>query len=322
MKKQPILIIGKTPLPIGGVTIHVQRLLNLLTKNSIDYNFIDMKQVSKRIFFKKVFLAERIHLHSSNVYFRFLLSLFGSITRKKIDFTLHGNLGRHKTRFKNLLDSWTLKLAHRPVLLNESSYTKAIKFNKNAVKGTSFIPPDIKNEILPEDFQTQILELRKETDHLFCTNAYNLTFDKDGEEIYGIFNLVGVFEKLPYIGLAISDPSSAYLKAIKEKIGKLPNNIILLSRPHSFYKVIELCDATIRNTTTDGDSISIKESLYLGKFTFSTNVVSRPKGVIVYKREELLYTVKKTNFASIPAKNTFRNEVQSSLIQLIELYRK
>lgn len=39
----------------------------------------------------------------------------------------------------------------------------------------------------------------------------------------------------------------------------------------------------IRNTPTDGDSLSVKEALYLHKPILATDAVSRPKGVILFK---------------------------------------
>ena len=39
----------------------------------------------------------------------------------------------------------------------------------------------------------------------------------------------------------------------------------------------------MRNTSTDGDALSVKESLYLGKPTLCTDAVDRPKGVRLFK---------------------------------------
>jgi len=39
--RKKILIVGKRPLPIGGVTIHVDRLVKLIDKLGYDYTFYD-----------------------------------------------------------------------------------------------------------------------------------------------------------------------------------------------------------------------------------------------------------------------------------------
>lgn len=40
--RKKILIVGKRPLPIGGVTIHVDRLVKLIDKLGYDYTFYDL----------------------------------------------------------------------------------------------------------------------------------------------------------------------------------------------------------------------------------------------------------------------------------------
>ena len=44
MSHNKILIIGTLPLPIGGVTIHTQRLITFLKNNNFKYNFFDYKK--------------------------------------------------------------------------------------------------------------------------------------------------------------------------------------------------------------------------------------------------------------------------------------
>ena len=46
-----------------------------------------------------------------------------------------------------------------------------------------------------------------------------------------------------------------------------------------FFEILKLSDCLIRNTTTDGDSISIKEAIYLNKKVIATNCVDRPEGI-------------------------------------------
>jgi hypothetical protein len=316
------LVIGTKPLPIGGVTIHVERLLQLLSKNKVEFEFIDLKRVPKLNIVKAIFLAKRIHLHTSNVYLRFFLSLFGKLAFKEIDFTLHGNLGRYKSRVKNYLDLLTIRLATIPVVLNEHSFKIAIKLNRNTVLGSAFIPPDLDKEIIEETLKQRIIKLKIKVDYLFSTNASNLSFDKTGQEIYGIFDLINLFSNLPQYGLIISDPSAAYEAALKEKKTSIPENILLLSEPHSFYKVIELSNATIRNTSTDGDSISVRESLYIQKPTFCTDVVSRPQGALTYRKGELKTALNKIDLQHDNYSGDFKKETDHSLNKLLELYKK
>ena len=318
------LIVGKRPLPIGGVTIHVERLLYYLSVNNVSYKYVDLKKNSKQKIIMNIFLMKNIHLHSSNVYFRFLLTLFGKLTFKRIDLTLHGDLGRYKSKVKNTVDLLTIKLANKPVLLNKASYCKALKLNKNAFLGSSFIPPLVSSQDQDMDYNLKqtISLLKKNSDFLFCTNAFNIAFDRNGQEIYGIFELIDIFTHHSNLGLIISDPSGAYMREIKRKMLDIPGNVIVIPFPHSFYRIIELCDGTIRNTSTDGDSVSVKESLFLGKTTFCTNVVSRPKEVIIFSVGEFDQILKTRQFErKTNLRNSFKKEVESSLAQVLELYK-
>ncbi|GHA46208.1 hypothetical protein GCM10007103_29140 [Salinimicrobium marinum] len=317
------LILGKRPLPIGGVTIHVERLLHYLSANNVSFEYLDLKKNSKQQIIMNIIMKKNIHLHSSNVYLRFLLTIFGKLTCKRIDLTLHGDLGRYESKIKNILDLLAIKLANKPVLLNNSSFNKAYKLNKNAFLGSSFIPPFSNSQNLDDSLMQTIHLMKKKIDFLFCTNAFNLAYDKNGQEIYGIFELIDIFTEQSKLGLIVSDPSGAYLREINRKEFNIPENIIIIPFPHSFYRIIELCDGTIRNTSTDGDSISVKESLFLEKNTFCTNVVSRPKETITYKKGELDSLLK--NYCSVRKmnlKSTFKKQVESSLSQVLDLYMK
>ena len=315
---KPFLVIGSLPLPVGGVTIHVQRLLHHLKNNNIPFQFLDLRKDSGLKLIIAFLIKRKVHLHTSSVYLRFFVTLIGILTFKKIYLTLHGDLGRYNSWLLNYLDSLSLKMAYRPILLNKSSFEKTRKWNKRSLLRSAFFPPNPKKEVLDSATKTKILKLKSEKKYLFGTNAYNLAFDKNGNEIYGIFELIRIFQEKSDYGLIISDPSGVYSQEIIKRKIELPSNILLIPKFHSFYKVIELCDFTIRNTSTDGDSISVKESLYLEKGTICTDVVSRPSGTINYKRGHLNSILAQKNLAitkitSSSVKEDFNIEIQKTL---------
>lgn len=285
LKKINVLILGKIPPPIGGVTIHVRRLLlKLSLQKKITYSFkeISIIELLKFPFYYKKY--DKLHLHSSSPILRFLIAIFCKVFNCKLIITFHGNINRYRSKWLNFLDINTIKLASLPIVLNESSLKVALKYNSNSEKITSFITPLLKEEKISLSVQESIEKLKENTNILFCTNAYNQTFDKNDIEIYGIFEILDFFKNHPNLGLVFSDPSGAYQEKIKNENIILPQNILIITENHSFYKILFLCDVSIRNTSTDGDSLSVKESLYLQKTTFCTNVVSRPKGVILFER--------------------------------------
>lgn len=315
MKK--ILIIGKLPSPIGGVTIHVKRLLEHFEGDE-RIEFLDLNNTGKIEFLFRIFKFRYLHLHSSNIYFRFILSVICLITFRRLIITVHGNLGRYKP-FKNFIDYCSVTLCFIPIVINADSLKKAERMNKNSVLIPAFLEPLV-TEPLNADLLHNIERLRLCHRSVFCTNAYRFTLDKDAEEIYGIDQLVKIFTLVKHQSLIISDPSGDYKKYFENNKVILPSNVMLISYEHDFFEVLKLSDAFIRNTTTDGDSLSLKEALYLNKSAFATNIVDRPSGCIIYTKSDNLHLQNLLDeFYPLVLKGTI---IQSGFKPISELYAK
>lgn len=276
-KESMLLLIGTLPMPIGGVSIHTERLLLFLKKNNFNHSFYDYKKSSFKRGVKFFFKSKLIHIHANNQLFLFLISLLCFIFFKKLIITVHGEYNC-KGWFENFLESMSMILSSVPILLNEIDYGKVKILNSQSLMITSFIPP-IKQPDLSTDVISKINNLKNSTKSIFCSNAYKLAYDFNGKEIYGIKELINFFNNNTDFGFVLSDPSGDYSNYFNSSDIKLNENIIIISNNHSFFKVLELSDCYVRNTSTDGDSISIREALFLNKKTFATNCVQRPKGV-------------------------------------------
>lgn len=279
--KNKILIVGKVPPPIGGVTIHVKRLIEHLDNDGIDFKFLELNKKNILNIFLKSARFDISHLHSSNVYMRFIFALFHVNLKTKSIITFHGNLGRY-SYLKNKIDLCTIRMTDIPIVLNKQSYSLASQHNRNSKLVTAFLPPKHEKK-LSKKIRLSIESLKeKKLNKIYCTNAYNLSFDRYGNEIYSISKMVLLFANLKSYGLIISDPSSNYKTYIESKNIDISKNILFIDEEHSFYNVLKLTDGFIRATTTDGDSISVREALFLGKITICTDVVSRPNGTLTF----------------------------------------
>ena len=214
-----------------------------------------------------------VHLHVSHPGLRIMYALLIKLMGKKLIFTIHGNLGRFSW-LGNLMDMLTVRLSDVPIAINQQSYVKALKWNKHTQLISAFIPP-IEDGKAPEWAIEKINTLRKAGRLVFSTNASACTFTPSGEEIYGIEFLIKFFRQRDEV-LVISDPSGQYAEKHKEE------NLFIISVPHSTYAIYKHVDGTIRNTATDGDSLSVRESLYLGLTTLATDRVDRPEGCILF----------------------------------------
>lgn len=280
-KRPSILIIGEMPPPIGGVTIHVSRLFMLLSKEF----HVKIFSYKNNPLYKVLMLIwqarnDVVHLHASNPVFRAAVSVLSYFIGVKLFVTFHGNIGRYGY-IGNMFDKISLLFSYVPVVLNSGSFAVASRFNSRSVLMSAFIPP-IDNEILSEDISERLASFRDRYNIVCCTNAYDVSFDVDGREIYGVVDLIYLFGQFPNIGLFISDPSGNYIKYLRSMDLFIGDNVMFIGGSHSFYEAMRYADIFIRNTVTDGDSLSIHEALSLSKTVFATNVVSRPSSVIQY----------------------------------------
>ena len=134
-------------------------------------------------------------------------------------------------------------------------------------------------------------------------------------EIYGIIELIQFFNDNLNFGFIFSDPSGTYSSYFDSENIQLKDNIVIINGNHSFFNVLELSDSFIRNTTTDGDSISVREALFLDKKVFATNCVDRPKDVIILKELSILID-------DIYINNSTHNSIQNNgAIELLNLYK-
>lgn len=274
-----MLILGTLPPPVGGVTIHVERLLGFLDKNDMSYVFLSLRTPLRIVLYKSLSFRV-IHLHCSNVYFRFFFSLFCFVCRKKLLVTYHGNIGRYNG-LKNILDYLSVYFAYIPIVLNEGSLRIASKLNKKSELISPFIPPQ-SEECLSPSLLAQISALRNKYKLLCSTNVSAVSFDNKHNEIYGIIPLIELFALRSQDCLIVSDAAGHYKDYVLSQGLSIPDNVYFVSTPHSYYALLKEVDCMIRNTTTDGDALSIKEALFLGKYVCATDVVDRHDAVNIY----------------------------------------
>jgi hypothetical protein len=247
-----------------------------------------------------------------------LIAAFSKIIGSKSILTYHAEVGIYKGVNK-CFEKYAIRWIDIPIMLNHKSLAFAKALNPSAVQISSFIPPVIEETELKNNLIEQIENLKKNTTFLFCTNAFKRFTMPDGRDVYGIGKLIDSFHRLPHLGLIISDPSGENKTYHLKKLKSLPQNIMFIDYPHSFIEVLKRSNCMIRATLTDGDSISIKEAIYLKKNVICSDVVSRPAPCIIYKNDldgsSLFDTIKNfqpTSFPEIPNLNGF--------VDLLEMY--
>ena len=276
-----ILQFAKSPPPIGGITIHIKRLVaGLKDKESIDVEILDYsRERNFKVIFIKIFRAKVIHIHLSRESLRFFFVILFKLLFKKVIITFHG-----KKDFSNKFDLLSILIANKSIVLNKFTLNKAKKITNKVIQIGAFLPPlnMSSTNSLNKSSIVEIEKMKAIYNNCFSINAWKVVFDQNKQEIYGGSLLVEIFKESSNIGLVFSDPTGQYKEFLTNKFKVIPENILFINYSHDFIDVINITDCTIRSTTTDGDPLSVKESLYFNKDAICSNIIERPIGAIVY----------------------------------------
>ena len=309
--KNKLLIIGVTidSAGIGGVSIHLERLFDHLRIKGYSFDFCDYKKESILKIVKQILQHKVIHIHPSNPFLRLFFVCVSKIFAKKVLFTVHGNLGRFST-IENYIDRLAIQWSDIPIVINQNSYDKAIKWNNKVRLISAYIPPT-SDGYIPNEVVDVIKKAQLENKTIVSTNASVRSYTNDGREIYGIDFLIDYFNSRDNYLLCVSDPSSQYLSFYQ---GKNLNNVLIISEKHSFYAVMKLSDVMVRATATDGDSLSIREGLDLKIRVLATDSVSRPEGVMLFKYGDVSSFEKVLQCPFTPFESSKENVVDELII--------
>ena len=310
-----LLIIGNMPPPIGGVTIYVKRLTKWLKINEFDYYFSDIRKDSLLKTLTRIFKSEIVHINLSRPIIILGLVLLSRLSLAKVIVTVHGNFGDKITMSKvsNFVFDIAVKFSTLVLVQNKKSKERASYLNNSTILISSYLPATM-DETNEEGLADVINKIVESKNIVVSTNAFDLTFDQNNNEIYGISKLIVWAIKNDYL-LVVSDPSGNYYSWIKKNFPNLLcPNVLFISFAHNFVAILNYVDFFIRNTTTDGDSVSIHEALATDTKVYATNCVSRPDNVFVYD------DIDKVQLNSNYQSNTI--EPLNTVKKMIEIYSK
>ena len=301
-----VLLIGTMPPPIGGVTIHIDRFLNLYgNKGSIELSVLDLKKITIfqknktiRNLFKIIYIflsTDIIHIHVSHEIIKLIIAIICKFFFKKVVYTHHiGRVDNH------LVFKLMYKVCDRIILVNH----KEIKSNIINREKTEFIPaflPPYKFDELPNEILININKYKK----IISTNCFSYSLINK-KHVYGYDLIINAFylltkeNKIENTLLVLVDPSSTTKKYISNLLKNKEfgtNQILYITEKIDFVSLIKKSDVTIRATRTDGDSLSIRESLYFGIPVVCSDVTVRPENSILFKNEDILDLSNKILFA-------------------------
>jgi glycosyltransferase involved in cell wall biosynthesis len=183
------------------------------------------------------------------------------------------------------------------VTVNKELKNQLLARNYDCIVKNAFIPPLLENEpALPKEIFNWLTINKKEGNLIICANASHLE-TYNNQDLYGLDLCIEVTKRLVSQNLPVkflfvvganNRDKSKFLKnlAIIKQLN-LSDHFFLISKRLSFVKVIELCDIVLRPTNTDGDALTVREALFLGKMVLASDVVKRPTNVFLFENRHI-----------------------------------
>ncbi len=309
-----IAIIGAYPPPYGGISVHLQRLLQRLDTRGDDYILYNarssserpphVKSISKNKYWWYLGFCLRhrcriVHLLSENWPSRVLFGLAACIRPGKYVLSLQGQITPDMLKKGGIIRSWLTRwLLHRmdaviachPDIARDCVEGAGLSPEK-VYMVPAFIPPDPTHAPPLPGYIEEFIAA-----HGPVVSAVGwLGVDYEGADLYGIDMMVDLIERLrdsyPDIGLVYSfnsdfpDKIDATVRDIRRRVG---DRILLVSEPlEDISRLMSSSDLFVRPTNTDGDAVSIREALHLDVPVVASDAVPRPDGCLVFRSRDM-----------------------------------
>lgn len=307
------------PPPYGGVTIYVDRLIRKLTSEGYtvggyySYNCINEKVCNSIMFdewkwmetskfpfkiWKYIWETRNyrvVHSHFSLEGMIYLWTL-KTLCRKKIIVTVHNSMVSNYFQDTNIINRFFLKRMLKSdvewITVSEEAREQMLQFPVKIKNVISVIPayiPSVRSKSSPlsSDMLRYISEHKKNI--VFYGHSFMLN---RGVDVYGFETALMVYEYITKshtsVGLLICLAEDKDIEKIKQlhEIAKSLNiddkiywQIGAIDNMKELWRAI---DIYFRPTSTDGDSVAVREVLEEGAIVVASDVVSRPDGVVIY----------------------------------------
>ncbi len=315
MKNKDLAIFGPYPPPLGGISVHINRLEYYLKKAEIDYRiynhgFNKNKKViatkKKPIWYLKLLFIEKykaFHFHQF-FYFHFIYYWFFSLIRSEnLIVTIHS---------ERLLKYSGLKLKTALFFLSKTKRLTLISVSKNLkefldAKGIStiylpaYVPPNAINEkTIKSDKEVFLFSVWKFNKKL-ATEIYNVPlafeFLKRNESKFKMLFMIGNEQ----------DSDKELLKSMIDEYSV--ENAIEVLYNENLIDYIKQCKFLLRPNLSDGYGVSIQEAMDLGVPAIASDVCERPNGAVLFKNNDPQDLSKKAAYVlNTPKKQLLENK--------------
>lgn len=302
-KKNRIIITGPYPPPYGGISVHIQRIIQHLPGDSFQlYNSarrtypgaVDFYGKKKFLVFLRLAFARKrlIHSHSTDPLLRICFGILG-IFHKKTYLHIHGESLTDYLNKGHLGASLMKRLIRNLNILacNSDLMSKIGVYNpRSIVEVDAYIPP-VYNPDLLDDYLGKYGHFY-EKDRFVISMTGWFSYYK-GVDLYGYDLVARALKRLVDEGMKISlvmtingirseELHQSFLEYIRQN--KLEKHVLMIYEdlPEA-WPVFLTSQLFLRPTNTDGAAVSVKESLWAGIPVIASDCTVRPAEVRLFK---------------------------------------
>jgi hypothetical protein len=300
MRPQRLLFIGPIMPPRGGVSVHINRLIRLLSdefvisvldeSRHIKADVPNIRRMSPIAYLRAIAHVDVIHVHSFSGALKLVHIACSRILFKRVVLTVHS--ARTTGIMARLALATSARLAHTVIVVSQK-VAESIRGSPHVIP--AFIPPFQSELAASAEVARWISERKAEGRFVFVSNAYRLE-QLQGEDLYGLDLIIDAFTDSSVADrsacvflVGAPDYNPGLLNVYKDLVAhrRMEQIFLLRTHPESFAGIAALADGTIRATSSDGDAVSIRESLHLGKLTIASNAAARPDGTRIFKSRDV-----------------------------------
>ncbi len=307
-----IAILGIYPPPFGGVSVHIQRVMDQFLQQNNKVYLFSTEQWLRRIFFPLYMVKllawilvkrpQHIYYHSSYLSFSIaelvLLSFVKSLLRAAMTVVDHDcrHLYKRSDRYKRWYN-WVLQRKGCAVACIGDSTWKS--YQDNGIKPPScaveqaFLPPVVSTiHLIMQTYPSSLITFLNDYTPLIAVSAAHAML-VDGKDVYGLDQcidmLAGIKARYPDAGLVIGLPqvrNEAYFELLQQRMKEkgVAEQIYILHGNKEFWPLLQKIDLFVRPTLSDGDSVSVREAIHFNNPVVASDVVARPVGVHCFKQ--------------------------------------
>ncbi|MHA1368701.1 MAG: glycosyltransferase family 4 protein [Promethearchaeota archaeon] len=315
-----LAILGPYPPPFGGISIHVQRMLAILEKKNVRFDFFNMTKgslykkhhyrfyygnpietVANTISSMIILLLRRyrvIHIHNAYSLFHRIVAGILGLFNKPVYLHVH-NVSINDAIKRGGMKGWLLKkllrnvnilAVNREIERGARDYTR-----RKVIRIDAFLPPSY-DEKLFERFKKSYNIDRDEYDLIISMVGWFTEYNN--EDLYGYdltAKTVRYLKKKGYKVLVIAGVNGILSKRVHEAFKKAlesynigENFLMIYGDLGEIWPIYLISHVFIRPTNTDGSPLSIKEAIWVGTPVIASDCVDRIENVRLFPNRDYL----------------------------------